>query len=507
MAAADLGADSALKGRVVYQRILSVFSVLAALAIGLHAAVAVAAVNELTWVESIIAAQSRTFAEHGALYYDLRNYPYTICAYMPSFYLLEAGLYRLGVPLLQAGRLISLAAMLSILWLLWRTIKTYTGDKYAAWTGLVLAGVTQLLVSWSTVAQSDVLAVAFTLASLYFYSRHHVLGENTLTLAAICALAGLLTKQTVIAAPVAIFLLLIRPRPGLALQFAAKVAGVGGLIVLGLDFWLDGRFLFNTVFANLNPFAWYKFHQQLQAAFFAALCLLPIVALGVRRAFRAGLGGPFVYLACATLVFLATCGKIGSASNYRIELSIALILCTCLCLHALDFFPLVFRQSRSWVTLLLLPLGVYAVQNLRFISDSLRDEIAFERGFSAQTSALRPLLAGKGRILSADINALFRTGRPVAVETLIYRLLVEAGRVDPTKLNLDLEAGVFSRILLYEDVNQAPGTNPEIPRLTQAQSAIIRDRYRLVARIPGPYFYGLYVYEPRAASPPPESVQ
>ena len=88
-----------------------------------------------TSVEPIIAMQARALAEHGTLYYDMRSYPYTVCAYMPSFYFLEAGLYRLGVPLLQAGRLISLSAFLAILWLLFRTIELYTGDKDAAWDG------------------------------------------------------------------------------------------------------------------------------------------------------------------------------------------------------------------------------------------------------------------------------------------------------------------------------------------------------------------------------------
>ena len=36
-------------------------------------------------------------AHHGTLYYDLNRYPYTVCAYMPLFYLLEAGFAKLGL--------------------------------------------------------------------------------------------------------------------------------------------------------------------------------------------------------------------------------------------------------------------------------------------------------------------------------------------------------------------------------------------------------------------------
>jgi hypothetical protein len=496
-----LGANVPLKGKVAYRRILLVFGTIALIAVCLHAAVAVYAANELTSVEPIIAMQARALADHGTLYYDLRNYPYTVCAYMPSFYFLEAALYRLGVPLLQAGRLISLSAFLAILWLLFRTIELYTGDKDAAWTGVVLAGLTQQLVAWGTVAQTDMLSIACGFAAVYLFSRYHVLGENTIHWSALCALAGLMTKQTAIAAPVAIFLLLVRTRPGKALQFAGIVAGLGGAILLGLNAWTDGRFFFNVLFANLNPFAWYKFQQQVETQLIVGLCLLPIVALGAGKAIRGGLGAPVLYMACAGAVFLATCAKIGSASNYRIELNIALILCTCLALHALDFFPLYFRSSKSWITLLLLPLGIHAVLNIRFMREFLVDEVAYEKNFAAQTATLSPHLAGSGKLLSTDVNAVLRSGRPLLVEPLIYRLLVEAGRVDPTQLNKDLQAGAYSRVLLYEDVNQSQVTDPETPRLTPAQNSIIRERYRLVTRVPGPHFNGLYLYEPRDTAP------
>jgi len=501
----DVRAESAPAGQVVYRRILLVFSTLAVLAMAAYLSLAFTAANEFTQVESIVAAQSRAFAQHGTLYHGLKGYPYTVCAYMPVFYLLQTGLYRLGLSILPAGRLVSIAALLAILWLLWRTIELYTGDKYAAWTGLVLAGVTQQLLDWGTIAQVDMPAVAFSLASFYFYSRHRILGENTVLMAAACALAGLLTKQTAVAAPASIFLLLVASRPAKALQFAAVAGGLGGAMVLGLNAWLDGRFLANTVFTNMNQFAWEKLQHHLQSAAFALPPLLLVTALGARKAIRAGMGAPFVYLACALLIFLSTCGKIGSDTNYRIESVIALILCSCLALHALDFFQLSFRQSTSWITLLLLPLGVYAVHNLRVAAYAVSERTARERKFAAQTAALQPHLAGNGRVLSTDINALFQARRPIEVEPLIYRLLVEAGRIDPAPLTNDLQAAAFSRILLYEDVNRPARSNPEIPSLTQVQSAIIRNRYRLTRHISGPYLGGLYLYEPRGTQAPQPS--
>ena len=90
-----------------------------------------------------------------------------------------------------------------------------------------------------------------------------------------------------------------------------------------------------------------------------------VVALGARQAIRKTGAAPFVYLGLAALVFLGSAPKTGSDLNYQLEFTIVLIVCTSLSLHALDFFSLSFRRTRTWVTLLQLPLGVFLVVNAR----------------------------------------------------------------------------------------------------------------------------------------------
>ena len=54
--------------------------------------------NETTQVESVIAGQALMLARDGTLYYDLNSYPYTVAAYTPIYYWLEAGLSKAGPP-------------------------------------------------------------------------------------------------------------------------------------------------------------------------------------------------------------------------------------------------------------------------------------------------------------------------------------------------------------------------------------------------------------------------
>src|ERR1700733_3218906 len=73
-----------------FRRGLWVASALAAIVLLFYVATMLWAANELSPPESVVAAQSLMLAHDGTLYYDLNQYPYTVCAYTPVFYLLEA---------------------------------------------------------------------------------------------------------------------------------------------------------------------------------------------------------------------------------------------------------------------------------------------------------------------------------------------------------------------------------------------------------------------------------
>src|SRR5580700_2837165 len=90
-----------------FRRVLIAFSLVAALGIVCHFALLLWAQNSFTGPECVVAAQSMMLVEGGSLYHDLNHYPYTVSAYTPLFYLLQAGLYKLGSPAYTAGRLIS----------------------------------------------------------------------------------------------------------------------------------------------------------------------------------------------------------------------------------------------------------------------------------------------------------------------------------------------------------------------------------------------------------------
>ena len=388
---------------VWFRRVLILFSIVAGLGLLCHLGVLPWAENSFTGPEAVVAAQAMMLAHDGTLYYDLNHYPYTVCAYMQTLYLLEAGLYKLGLPAYTAGRLISFGAMLGIFALSWQIVLLYTRDRYCAWMAALLAASSGLLLSWGTVAQVDTLAAMFALAAFYQYSRYAIAGETTLIWAAAFALLAFFTKQTMLACPAVIFVLLWFHRRRTALQFGIGLTAVATVLVLAINAASSGRFLASTVVANMNAHSWEKMLQHLRFAVLSGGPLMLVAAAGVRRVMRGAGRALFVYLGFAFTVFVLIASKVGSDLNYQIEFTILLILSVSLVLHALNFFRVSFDRARTWITLLQLPLAVFLVVNYTITLRDVITRVVTEKVVGSEIEAMRPLLAGGGRVLSGRL--------------------------------------------------------------------------------------------------------
>ena len=260
-----------------FRKALVAVSAITALAMCAYLGTMLWAQNELAPAESVVAAQSLMLIHDGTLYYDLNQYPYTVCAYTPVFYLLQAGLTRLGLPVFVAGRLISFGALLGLVVLCGKLAQLYTNSRYAAWCARLFAASSALLLTWGTVAQVDTLACLLAVAAFYQYSRFDILDECALPSwrsAAFMRLSGAFglavlatyTKQTALAAPAAICLLLLARSWKKGLAFGIAWAGTVAAIALALNALMGGRFLADTVFANMNPMSAKKLTDAVDAA-------------------------------------------------------------------------------------------------------------------------------------------------------------------------------------------------------------------------------------------------
>jgi hypothetical protein len=476
-----------------------VASALAAIVLLCYVATMLWAANELSPPESVVAAQSLMLVHDGTLYYDLKHYPFTVCAYMPSFYWLESGLIRMGLSAFHAGRLISFAALLGLIALCGRITLLYTRDRNAAWVAALAAASSSLLGYWGTTGQVDTLAALFALAAFYQYSRFHLQGESSLWIAGVFAALAIFTKQTMLAVPSAIFLCLLTRDRRKALWFGAILGGSVAASVLAINVALDGRFLANTVFANMNPFSGQNFLDQFRYFVSVSFGMLVILVVSFRRMLRGPSFAPCAYLILAMLVFAGTASKVGSDTNYQIESTLLLAVCTAIGLHEVNFFQLYFSRSKNWLTMLLLPLALHMAIGYRVSANSLIFRLGNEKQFRAEIEQLQHFVQPTGGlVLATDFNAMVRLRQRMDVEPLIYSLLVSANRIDPEPVRRDLARGAFSTVILGEDVFQPQSfDDPGIGTLPRIQLEEVRRHYRLLQHVPGPFFDGDYVYQPK----------
>jgi len=401
-------------------------------------------------------------------------------------------LNRAGLSAFHAGRCISFAALIGLIVLCGRIVLLYTGDRNAAWVASLAAASSSLLGSWGTIGQVDMLAAFFALAAFYYYSK------KLLWIAGVGAALAVFTKQTMVAAAVAIFFCLLTRERKKALWFAALFGGGCAAAVLAINTALDGRFLANTVFANMNRFSPAKFLVQFRYFISISFGMLVIVAVSFRRLLRGPGLAPCIYLIVAALVFLGTSAKVGSDTNYQIESTLLLAVCAAIGLYQINFFELYFARSKSWITLLLIPLALHMAVGYRVSANTLLARLLNEKLLRAEIEQLRPYVpTSGGLVLATDYSAMVRLRQRMDVEPLIYNLLVSVHVIDPEPVRRDLARGAFSAVILSEDVFQPRQyIDPEFGTLPDSQLEEIRKHYRLVAHIPGPFLDGFFVYQP-----------
>ncbi len=480
-------------------RALQLASILAALGLAAVFAVAVWARNGLTPVEAIVGLHSHMFAQGHGLYHPLNQYPYTVAAYGPVYYTLCALLDRLGVPLYLAARTLTFLALLGALWFSWRIlIRLVPDDAAARATGLLLAASTANLLFWGTVGQVDMLAVCFSLAafSSYLDSRAK---NGSIWLAGLFVVLAVFTKQTAVASGAAIGIMLLREDRKTAARWIPAVALAGGLIAASLQAATRGAYLDNAIFANLNPFQADKLLDQAQYFLLTAGGLLLTFLCAIPSATRRT-GPLFLYTGLAITVWLLTAPKVGSDLNYQLEMTLLLAIAAAAGLGHMGFFRAVIANRRTPITLLQIPIVLHVALNLTLTARTAAERAVFESVKTAEIESLRPYLRpDNSRVLGGSYDATLQLRGRIEVETLIYSLLVEAGKVDPAPVLRDIEAGRFDTLILPFDVSatQKPAwLNAELASLPQDQLDAVRKHYRLIKHLDGAFLNGNYIYEP-----------
>jgi hypothetical protein len=436
---------------------------------------------EFMYGESVVREIASRVVRGEALYPSPDHLPLLVTAYGPVFYLVAGEAQRIFGEGYMAGRVLSLAATLGAASLLAWTVRSGSGRWFG---GLLAAGLfltqNMTILLWAPLHRVDPLALCFTLGglALAISGRAH--------LAAVALVLAVLTKQTYLAAPVAVCLALWPARRAMVSFTGVFIAGLGGVVVAA-QVNSGGWFLWHTVLANANPYE--ERYLWAMLGLFLHFNGLPLLAAAslFSLPWRHGERIWRIYFLLLLPTILAF-GKLGASSNYWLELTAAIAALIGLLADRLAMCP----RARGAVTepalalmvvgSLLVPIPGYQAA----VRDALRTlPSGGDANQRAQLQVAALIAAEPGEVLTDDPALVVAAGRPVYFEFLIFQLLADQGVWDPHPIVEEIQARRFDLVVLSTPLD-APG---ELVRWPAAVGAVLRSEYAPAGQQDGYWLY------------------
>lgn len=460
----------------------------------LHVALGVAAIlhpAEVAYHEAVVYDHALRVWRGEPLYQDFFQPPYSVAPYTPLYYVAGAWLREIAGPGYGPGRALSQVAGLSSAVL----VGLLAAERAQSRKAGVIAALLFLALGlpgvypWSARYKGDVLGVALSLGAVATLR----LGAPTwrrLTGVAILLTLAFLTKQTFVAAAIAGVVWLWQQDVRKALVLGISVGGAVLLVGLLAELQTGALFL-NTVASNVNPASVDVLVANLGilAAFFGAPILIAAWAAGHASSLQKARGDLLLLYWLAAWLPLVGLAKVGSDYNYWIELAAV----SCVLVGAY----LARRPTSSWGHRSLAAARVALILNLTWVlvwvstsAYQRRDAIWPSAAWRTEYRQLVDLVRAEPRTVLADpLDVVSRAERGIAYEPIIFGILFDQGRFDPTPLVEDVCAGRIGLLVLNYPLGNAVRSFNEQTLWPPALLQALQDRMVPAERLAGHTVY------------------
>ena len=460
-----------------------------------YAVRAVADPFELNYGEGIV-WQQMAMIPGPSMYGPIDHAPFIVFHYPPVYHLVVHALAWFGADPLAAGRGVSVVAT----WVLaaslgWIAGQAAPSSRGSAAFGGVIAALSvftfQPVLAFAALMRVDLLGMALSVLGLTL-GVLSLRRPRLLYAAVLLFVVALFTKQTLVAAPVAVLCVWLMRDPGLALRALGLGVLLGLAALLALEWVTDGGFLRHIILYNINRFEWRRaywavVHQRRYVVILAVTLGMIGLALwqGRRRLAALADDAPaFVMLVlqfCIAGAMIATAGKYGAAANYFME---ALCLCGVFAgmavAAALDVAA---RPGGPRAPALLL----LAALMTQIALSPLPPTVPLDNPDRARDMAalLAEMRASAKPVLSDDMVLPMRAGLGVTIEPMIFADLTALGQWDPRGYKDLVDREVFSFVLTEDP----PGDPEYEERYQPAIRGAIAAHYPVVTRAAGYYLH------------------
>jgi len=466
---------------------------------------------QLNYGEGLAASQAAHVTDLAHAYSSLEHYPFVVFQYPPLFHLTTHAMGKLTGDLVIAGRSVSLlsAAILCALigWITFQVLPRRASRPLRLLAALLAATLPTTLYNfnWTWLARVDTLAVLLSFSGVAVFAVRPF-SPPLQILASVLMIAGLFTRQTALAAPIACLLVACLIDRRIALRMLLVMAILGGSTLGWLAWQTEGQVLLHLFRYNQTAFSITRaaFGLLMNLRHVAGLLALAggaslSVLIGVgtlaRRQrwdlLRANLGSNryrrmVLLLAVYSMLAAAsalTFGKEGSDINYFLEWNVSLApLAGILLFRAALPVGHRLRLRAAWLAALALPLLLLdngfdqaRIGWLRLVDGPLpadRQQIEIYR------RALETIQETPGPVFSEDMNLLYKTGKDIPAEPAMIQYLAKAGLWDERPFVRMIQERQFA---LVTTVSGEIALSRE--RYSPAVAAAIEKAYEPVSRI------------------------
>lgn len=423
-------------------------------------------------------------------YHSLDAPPWIVTSYPPLYPFINGLFMILTGPTLIAGRFISTVSLIGILVV---SIMILRKANIGSSVSLIAAGILLVFpwpVNWAQVVRVDILGIFLTITGIFFWIRSEK--KIDVYLAAIFLSLAAFTKQSLLVAPVSLFVyaLLTKNRNamsivGMTLLLSALLycfAGLasGGGIFLHLFHYTTNAYFFERLTAGLGNYFKSTWLIHLMAA---SSFVIPGTLTGSRVFFA-------WYYLFAHLAII-TYGFEGSDTNYFIEPLLSTVFLTAFLLDYLvkrtentrDFFGAI--PSPRTIGFALMFLIIFMGRFLQ--TDQYRIQRTTPERIQQGLELVRLAHAVSGDILSEDASFTLLAGKRVLFQPYIMTLLSRVGKWNQQPFVDSIKSEQYSMIILRVNLHDPANTEVRggaweaagFDRWTPEMEQAIKDHYTL----------------------------
>ena len=455
--------------------------------------------------EAYLVYQGVRLSEGTFLYPPLNDAPPYLVDNYPPLYPLVTGLgFLLSGPNFHWPRMISFFSTIGTAILLGYWTFRLSKNRIAAFMSGAIYLSFYHVNDWGALARVDALGVLLALAGIVLFEK-----RRSWTAALPLIVSALFTRQTLFAAPLAIFasLFIIADRKTAfrylgTLLLSGMILGAIILLLSGGRAWNHlvvynaNEFRFSDVMNYLNQ--WLRFYTLWGCAPLAiAIWFYP------KKQIESGIHSPTLFWFTLFAIGEALlCGKIGSAPNYMLSLVAAASVGTGLIYHA--FTQLASREESDGTQYRLAPLTVFLCASLLQLGATWHwphSRIAFSETPTREDSrqarlVLNMLERSNGPILSDRAGAPLIAGYTPVFQPFVLTQLVREGKWDQNPLIESIQSKKYNSVLLQFNLEDERWDRE---RFTPEMVEALKSSYALDRKIVryGSGIVSYYLYSPK----------